>query len=40
MSLHWLRIEKIEDVDDDLANWLQEAFDRRKQRDEGAVSGE
>ena len=34
--VHWLRIERIEDLDDDLADWLQEAFDYRKQKDEGA----
>jgi hypothetical protein len=38
--VHWLRIEKSEDLDDDLASWLQEAFDHRKQKDEGAVSDE
>ena len=38
--VHWLRIERIEDLDDDLASWLQEALDYRKQKDEGAVSDE
>jgi hypothetical protein len=31
--VHFLRIEKAEDVDDDLTGWLQEAFDHRKQKD-------
>jgi hypothetical protein len=38
--VHWLRIEKIADLDDDLASWLQEAFDYRKQRDKGNVCDE
>lgn len=33
--VHFLRIDKIDDLDDDLANWLQEAFDYRKRKDEG-----
>jgi hypothetical protein len=38
--VHFLRIERIEELDDDLANWLQEAFDYRKNRDEGEACGE
>lgn len=33
--VHFLRIEKEEDFDADLANWLQEAYDHRKQKDQG-----
>jgi hypothetical protein len=33
--VHFLRIEKAEDLDDDLAGWLQEAYDHRKQKDRG-----
>jgi hypothetical protein len=33
--VHFLRIEKPEDLDDDLATWLQEAYDHRKRMDEG-----
>ena len=33
--VHFLRIEKAEDLDDDLAGWLQEAYDHRKQKDQG-----
>lgn len=33
--VHFLRIEKAEDLDDDLASWLQEAYDHRKQKDQG-----
>jgi len=33
--VHSLRIEKAEDVDDDLARWLQEACDHRRQKDQG-----
>jgi hypothetical protein len=32
--VHFLRIEKTEDLDADLAGWLQEAHDHRKQKDE------
>jgi Domain of unknown function (DUF5655) len=32
--VHFLRIEKAEDLDADLVGWLQEAFDYRKQKDE------
>jgi Domain of unknown function (DUF5655) len=35
--VHVLRIEKMEDLDDDLTGWLQEAYDYRKQKDEGQV---
>jgi Domain of unknown function (DUF5655) len=35
--VHFLRIEKTEELDDDLATWLQEAYDHRKQKDEGEV---
>jgi hypothetical protein len=38
--VHFLRIERIEDLDDDLANWLPEAFDYRKKKDEGDACGE
>jgi hypothetical protein len=37
---HCLRIERIEDLDNDLASWLQEAFDYRNQKDEGKNRGE
>ena len=33
--VHWLRIEKTEDLDGALARWLQEAYDHRKQKDQG-----
>jgi uncharacterized protein DUF5655 len=33
--VHFLRIERIEDLDGDLARWLQEAYDHRKQKDRG-----
>ena len=33
--VHCLRIEKEEDLDADLAGWLQEAYDHRKQKDQG-----
>ena len=33
--VHWLRIERAEDLDADLARWLQEAYDHRKQKDRG-----
>jgi Domain of unknown function (DUF5655) len=33
--VHFLRIEKAEDLDDDLTGWLQEAYDHRKQKDQG-----
>jgi hypothetical protein len=33
--VHFLRIEKAEDLDDDLARWLQEAYDHRKRKDQG-----
>jgi hypothetical protein len=33
--VHFLRIEKAEDLDDNLATWLQEACDYRKQKDQG-----
>jgi hypothetical protein len=29
--IHFLRIEKADDLDDDLAGWLQEAYDHRKE---------
>ena len=31
----FLRVEKEEDLDADLASWLQEAYDHRKQKDQG-----
>ncbi len=33
--VHCLRIEKTEDLDGDLAAWLQEAYDHRKRKDQG-----
>jgi hypothetical protein len=33
--VHFLRIEKTEDLDGDLAGWLQEAYDHRKRKDQG-----
>jgi hypothetical protein len=33
--VHFLRIEKEEDLDDELASWLQEAYDHRKRKDQG-----
>jgi hypothetical protein len=36
--VHCLRIEKPEDLDADLASWLQEAYDHRKQKDQGEKS--
>jgi len=33
--VHFLRLEKAEDLDADLAGWLQEAYDHRKHKDEG-----
>src|SRR5262249_1110720 len=33
--VHFLRIEKADDLDADLAGWLQEAYDHRKQKDLG-----
>jgi len=33
--VHFLRIEKADDLDDDLAGWLQEAYDHRKEKDQG-----
>jgi hypothetical protein len=33
--VHCLRVEKAEDLDADLAGWLQEAYDHRKQKDQG-----
>lgn len=32
--VHSLRIEKTDDLDDELATWLQEAYDHRQQKDE------
>ena len=32
--VHFLRIEKAEDLDPDLVGWLQDAYDYRKQKDE------
>jgi hypothetical protein len=31
--VHFLRIEKPEDLDEDLGRWLQEAYDHRKEKD-------
>jgi hypothetical protein len=33
--VHFLRIEKADDLDENLAGWLQEAYDHRKKKDEG-----
>ena len=33
--VHFLRVEKEEDLDADLTSWLQEAYDHRKQKDQG-----
>jgi hypothetical protein len=33
--VHFLRIDKEEDLDADLTSWLQEAYDHRKQKDQG-----
>jgi hypothetical protein len=38
--VHFLRIEKAEDLNDDFVRWLQEAFDYRKQKDEREVADE
>jgi hypothetical protein len=35
--VHFLRIERAEDLDDDLVGWLQEAYDHRRQKDQGDV---
>jgi hypothetical protein len=32
--VHFLRIEKTEDLDDDLKGWLQEAYNHRRQKDQ------
>lgn len=32
--VHFLRIEKTEDLDDELTAWLQEAYDHRKRQDQ------
>jgi hypothetical protein len=33
--VHFLRIEKTEDLDDDLKGWLQAAYDHRRHKDQG-----
>jgi hypothetical protein len=33
--VHFLRIEKSDELDDDLASWLREAYDYRRQKDDG-----
>ena len=38
--VHCLRVERIEDLDDELARWLQEAFDYRQQKDKREVTDE
>jgi Domain of unknown function (DUF5655) len=38
--VHFLRIEKIEDLDADLASWLQEAYDHSNQKDQGEDEGQ
>jgi hypothetical protein len=35
--VHFLRIAKADELDDDLASWLQEAYDHRKQKDQGEI---
>lgn len=35
--VHFLRIAKVQDLDDVLASWLQEAYDYRKRKDQGGV---
>jgi len=37
--VHFLRIEQAEDLDDDLAAWLQEAYDHRQQKDQRGSKG-
>jgi hypothetical protein len=32
--VHFLRIEKADELDDDLASWLQEAYDYRRHKDQ------
>jgi hypothetical protein len=32
--VHFLRIENVEGLDDELATWLQEAYDHRKEKDD------
>jgi hypothetical protein len=34
--VHFLRIERADDLDDELGVWLQEAYDHRKQKDQGS----
>jgi hypothetical protein len=36
--VHFLRIEKLEDLDEKAANWLQEAYEYRKQKDGASTS--
>jgi hypothetical protein len=33
--VHFLRVERTEDLNNDLADWLQEAYEFRKQKDQG-----
>jgi hypothetical protein len=33
--VHFLRVESIEDLDDEVAKWLQEAYDHRMLKDQG-----
>jgi Domain of unknown function (DUF5655) len=33
--VHFLRIEEPEDLDDELASWLKEAYDHRERKDQG-----
>ncbi len=33
--VHFLRIENAEELDDDLASWLQEAYDHGQRKDRG-----
>jgi hypothetical protein len=34
--VHFLRVERAEDIDDDLAGWLEEAYNHRMQKDQRA----
>jgi hypothetical protein len=37
--VHFLRIEDVEDLDDEVAKWLQEAYAHRMQKDQGQGEG-
>ena len=38
--VHFLRIESAGELDDELAEWLQEAYDYRRQRDQGGMGAD